>query len=79
MAIMRDLVWDNLDLEIRGGVEERRVGEGLVADLVEGIGGAGDELAEEDVLVGVEGVDDQRQELVDVRREGEGLLFFGHV
>jgi len=32
-----------------------------------------DKLAEEDLLVGVEGVDDEGQELVDVRREGKGL------
>jgi hypothetical protein len=37
------------------------------------IGGVGDELAEEDLLVGVEGVDDEREELVDLGLEGEGL------
>ena len=31
---------------------------GLIADLVEGIRGVGDQLAQEHLLVGVEGVDD---------------------
>ena len=42
----------------------------MVADFVEGIGGVGDEFAEEDFLVGVEGVDDEGEELVDISREG---------
>lgn len=42
------------------------------------IGGVGDELAEEDLLVGVEGVDDEREQLVDLRLEGEGLGLRGH-
>ena len=37
-----------------------------------------DKLAEEDLLVGVEGVDDEGQELVDVRREGKGLCVARH-
>ena len=45
----------------RGGVREPRV-----ADLVEGIGGVGNQLAKEDALVGVEGVNDQRHQLADV-------------
>ena len=57
------------------GVEDSGVREGLVPDLVEGIGGVGDELAEEDLLVGVKGVDNQRQELVDVSAEREGFCF----
>ena len=42
----------------------------MVADFIERIGGVGDELAEEDFFIGIEGVDDQGEELVDVRREG---------
>jgi len=42
------------------------------------IGGVGDELAEEDLLVGVEGVDDEREQLVDLRLEGEGLRLRSH-
>ncbi|CAH0377059.1 unnamed protein product, partial [Pelagomonas calceolata] len=72
------LVGHDVDLEVRLGVEDRRVRERLVADLVERIGGVRDELAEEDLLVRVERVDDQREELVDVGREGEGLDLGGH-
>mmetsp|Transcript_6009 Transcript_6009/g.13233 ORF Transcript_6009/g.13233 Transcript_6009/m.13233 type:complete len:214 (-) Transcript_6009:17-658(-) len=72
------LVGDELDLEFRLAVEDRRVSEGLVADLVERIGGVGDELAEKDFLVRVEGVNDQREELVDVGREGVAFGFSTH-
>jgi hypothetical protein len=37
------------------------------------IGGVRDELAEEELLLGVESVDDEREQLVDLRLEGEGL------
>ena len=67
------LVGDELDLELGLGIEDGAVRERLVADFVEGIGRVGDELAEEDFLVGVESVDDQREELVDV--SGEGVAF----
>ena len=37
------------------------------------IGGIADELTEEDLLVAVEGVDDQAEKLVDLGLEGKGL------
>ena len=64
------LVGDELDVEVGLGVQNGRVGEGLVTDLVEGIGGVGDQLTKEDLLVRVEGVDDEGEELVDISREG---------
>jgi hypothetical protein len=42
------------------------------------IGGVADELPEEDLLVAVEGVDDEAEELVDLGLEGEGFGFGGH-
>ena len=42
------------------------------------IGGVADKLAKEDLLVGVEGVDDQAEELVNLRLEGEGLRLGRH-
>merc|ERR1712017_2484 len=45
------LVTRDVDEEILLGLEELRVGETLVADLVEGVARVGDELAEEDLLV----------------------------
>ena len=50
------LVRGEADVEVLARVEDRRVGQRLVADLVEGIGGVRDELTEEDLLVRVEGV-----------------------
>ena len=60
-------------------LEDRGVRERLVADLVEGVRGVGDELAEEDFLVGVERVDDEAHQLGDFRLEHKGLDFVvGH-
>ena len=47
-------------MHLRLRIQNRRVFESLVADLVEGIGGVRNELAEEDLLIGVEGIDDQQ-------------------
>lgn len=49
------------------------VHQGLVPNLVEGIGCVGDQFSQKDLLVGVESVDDQREKLVDFRLEGEGF------
>ena len=43
-----------MDEEVLLGLEELRVGKALVTDLVESVGGVGDKLAEEDLLVRVE-------------------------
>ena len=67
------LVGLDLDEEVLLGVQLARVGQRLVADLVEGVAAVGDQLPEEDLLVGVEGVDDERHELRDLGLEGEGL------
>ena len=37
------------------------------------VGSVADEFTKEDLLVGVEGVDDEAEELVDLRLESEGL------
>jgi len=42
------------------------------------IGRVGDELAEEDLLVGVEGIDDEGEQLVDLGLEGESLRLRRH-
>lgn len=42
------LVGGDADVELLAGVELGGVGEGVVADLVEGIGGVGDEFTKED-------------------------------
>ena len=66
-------VGDDRDEHLGLRLEARRVGQRLVADLVERIRSVRDQLAEEDLLVRVERVDDQAKKLADVRREGEGL------
>jgi len=53
------LVRDGADLELGLGVEDGSVAEGEEPYLVERIGGVGNELAEEDFLVGLKGVDDE--------------------
>jgi hypothetical protein len=70
------LVGDNSDSELGLGLELLWLGNRLVADLVEGVGGVGNELSEEDLLVGVESVDDKGHQLLDVGVEREN--FFGH-
>ena len=60
------LVRNDLDEEIRLGLDLFRIGDGLVPDLVEGIGRIRNQLAEKDFLIGVEGVDDQAHQLLDV-------------
>ena len=45
------LVWGDADVKILLGVEDGGVGEGGVADLVEGIGAVGDDFTKEDLFV----------------------------
>ena len=67
------LVGDDVDAEVLAGIQLAGVGQGLISDLVQGIGGVGDEFSQEDLLVGVDGVDDQREQLRDLSLELEGF------
>merc|ERR1719420_2032950 len=67
------LVGDNVDEELGLRLELCLVGEALEPDLVQGIGRVGDELTQENLLVAVEGVDDQGEQLVDLRLKGKGF------
>ena len=60
---------------LRSGVvlEQRGVGERLEAQLVAGVRGVGDQLAQEDLLVAVQRVDHQVEELLDLGLEAEGF------
>jgi hypothetical protein len=60
------LVGGDSDKELLLSVEGRGVGKSLVSDLVESIGRVGDQFSKENLLVGVEGVDDQVQKLGDL-------------
>jgi len=55
-----------VDEQLGLGGERGLVRERGMADLVERVRGVGDQLADRDLLVGVEGVDDQRHQLVDL-------------
>ena len=50
------LIGNDEDIQVLAGVEHRRFREGGIANFVEGVGGVGDELTQEDLLVGVEGI-----------------------
>ncbi len=58
-----------VEFKVDAGIEGKRLvlvlDEGEMAELVERIGGVGDQLAEEDLRVRVERVDDELQELTD--------------
>ncbi|MNI94270.1 hypothetical protein D3C73_1523450 [compost metagenome] len=60
--------------------QQLRLGQGFEAQLVGGVGGIGDQLAEEDLLVGVQRVDHQLQQLLDfgLEAKGFGLGRLGH-
>ena len=62
------------DAQIAVATIELVVVQGLEAQLVAGVGGVGDQLAQEDVTVAVEGVDHQIKQLLDLGLESQGFL-----
>ena len=58
------LVGDETDVEILARVEDRGICQRLVTDLVECIGGVGDDFTKEDLLVGVESVYTTRRQSI---------------
>mmetsp|Transcript_19224 Transcript_19224/g.47842 ORF Transcript_19224/g.47842 Transcript_19224/m.47842 type:complete len:333 (+) Transcript_19224:1564-2562(+) len=72
------LVRHEADVELGLGVEDRLVGQRLVADLVERVRRVRDQLTQEDLLVRVERVDDKRHQLIDLSLEGERLNLLTH-
>lgn len=73
------LIRDDLDVKILSAVQLRRIRQGLITDLVQGVGGVRDQLTEKDFFVRVERVDDQGHQLGNLRLEGEGFDFRLHV
>jgi hypothetical protein len=67
------LVWDDVDAQVLAGVQLAGVRQGLIADLVERIRGVGDKFSEEDLLVGIDSVDNEREQLRDLSLELECL------
>ena len=64
--IGRGFAGDDLDEQIWMGLDLLLLGDTLVTDLVDGVGRLQNQHAERDFLAGVEGVDDQAHELLDV-------------
>ena len=69
-------IWNDLNFEIWLSLELFWLNNSLVSDFVESVGTVGDELSQEDLLVGVESVDDKRHQLLDVSIECK--YFFTH-
>ena len=67
------LVGDDFDEEVWLRFDLVGICDRFVADLIKRIGGIGDQLSQEDLFVGVEGVDDQAHQLLDVGIEGKCL------
>jgi hypothetical protein len=67
------LVGNNVDPEILARVELAWIREGLIADLVKSIRCIRNQLPQEDLLVGVDCVDNKRKELRDLSLELESL------
>ena len=63
------LVHLDLDLEVLAAHAHGVIRQGLVAQLVTGVAGIGDDLPEKDLLVGVDGVDHQVQQPLGLRLE----------
>jgi hypothetical protein len=72
---LRRRVEGDANPEIRIALEQGGVVQGLEAQLVAGVGRVGNQLPEEDLAVGIQRVDHQLQQLLDLGLEAEG--FFG--
>jgi len=70
------LVGNDSDSEV-GFLVDGVTSDGLVSDLVEGIRGVRNEFSKENFLVGVEGVDDETHQLLDISTESESVLGHG--
>jgi hypothetical protein len=62
------------DPEVGIALEQGGVVQGFEAQLVAGVGSVGNQLAQEDLAVGIQRVDHQLQELLDLGLEAEGFL-----
>merc|ERR1719329_1297739 len=65
------LVRNDLDVEVWLRLDLLRLGDRLVSNLVKGIRSVGDQLTEEDFLVGVESVNDQAHQLLNISIESK--------
>ncbi len=70
----RSFIEAHADLQIGISFPQRVVGQRLEAQLVRSIGGIGNQLAQENLLVAVQGVDHQLQQLLDFGLKAQGFL-----
>ena len=63
-SVLRVLVEADRDLEGRGG--ERRIGERLVTQFLAGVGGVGEQLAQENIAVGIDRMHHQMEQPGDI-------------
>jgi hypothetical protein len=71
------LIWDDLDAHVWLSFELFWLGNGVVSDFIKGIRGVRDEFSKEDILVGIESIDDQRHQLLNIGVKREN--FFTHL
>jgi hypothetical protein len=69
-------IGDDLDFEVGLVVSDVWVSEWSVSDFVEGVWGIRDEFSKENFFVGVESVDDETHELLDISIEGKVFSLF---
>jgi hypothetical protein len=69
------LIGDNVDLELRFSLKNTLVGQTHVADLIAGIGRIGNQFTQKDLLVGIKGIDDETEQLVDLGLKSERFNF----
>jgi hypothetical protein len=64
---------DDLNFEARFILDDFWISQRFISDLVKSIGSIGDQFSQENFLVGVEGVDDQTHELLNISIESKVL------
>jgi hypothetical protein len=69
-------IGDDFDFEVWFVLGDFWVSKGFVSDFIEGIRCVGDKFSEEDFFVGVESVNDETHQLLDISIEGEVLSVF---
>src|SRR5262249_39812143 len=75
----RGLVEADLDLQFVVVAVQRIVVDGFEAQLVGRVGSVRNQLAQEDLLVRIQGVDHQLQQLFDFGLEAQGFFVIGHL
>lgn len=74
------LIWDDVDTEIFARVQLAWIWKSLITDLVQGIRAIWNQLSQEDFLVRVDGVDNEREELWDfgwLTKSGQPMFTVG--